>query len=156
MVVDDDSAVREMLKMLLTFDGHEVQTADSGEAALAELEHNTFDLILTDYSMPGMNGNQLAAIVKQSRPDQPVIMVTGHAAGFHHAGNPSMEVDYIIGKPFALADLREAIVWVMSPEETQPTASDQPATSPTALETAPTFWFPPTHSEDFKSGRMRP
>ena len=69
LVVDDEPAVCDAIKMMLEHDGHEVQTVDGGEAALVMLEHNTFDLITTDYSMAGMKGNQLAATVKKCRPD---------------------------------------------------------------------------------------
>src|ERR1017187_1683594 len=144
LVVDDEPDVRQAIKMMLEHDGHEVQTVDSGEAALALLEHNTFNLITTDYSMAGMKGNQLAATVKKCRPDQPIIMVTAFAADFHPSGKPSGGVDCVLNKPFTLIELREAIALVMSlkaarpatlapsassagsPEVRKPTGSNQP------------------------------
>jgi CheY-like chemotaxis protein len=120
LVVDDEPDVRQAIKMMLEHDGHEVQTVDSGEAALALLEHNTFDLITTDYSMAGMKGNQLAATVKKCRPDQPIIMVTAFAADFHPSGKPSGGVDCVLSKPFTLIELREAIALVMSLKAARP------------------------------------
>ena len=51
LIVDDEPSVCESIKMLLEHDGHKAQTVGSGEVALALLEHETFDLIITDYSM---------------------------------------------------------------------------------------------------------
>ena len=97
-------------------------TVDSGQAALAMLEHNTFDLIITDYSMAGMRGNQLAATIKKCRPDQPIIMVTAFAADFQTSGKPTGGVDCVLSKPFTLTELREAIAGVMSSKAAPPTA----------------------------------
>ena len=127
LVVDDEPDVRQAIKMLLEYDGHEVQTVDSGEAALALLEHNTFDLIITDYSMAGMKGNQLAATVKKCRPDQPIIMVTAFAADFHPSGKPTGGVDCVLSKPFTMIELREAIARVMSLKALLPATRVPPA-----------------------------
>ena len=109
LVVDDEPSVGNTIKMLLQFDGHEVEATHNSRDALAMFEPDRFDLIITDYAMPGMNGNQLAAAIKADAPDQPVIMITGHAGTF----SPSPSVDFIIGKPFRLEHLREAIAKVM-------------------------------------------
>jgi len=127
LVVDDEPDVRQAIKMMLEHDGHEVQTVDSGEAALALLEHNTFDLITTDYSMAGMKGNQLAATVKKCRPDQPIIMVTAFAADFHPSGKPTGGVDCVLSKPFTMIELREAIARVMSLKALLPATRVPPA-----------------------------
>jgi CheY-like chemotaxis protein len=150
LVVDDEPAVRQGIKMLLEHDGHAVQTVDSGEAALAMLEHNTFDLITTDYSMEGMKGNQLAAIIKKCRPGQPIIMVTAFAADFHPSGKPSGGVDCVLSKPFTLAELREAIAGVMSLKESQPATPDPSASLSDTPEVPP-----PSHPGKSSSGRMR-
>ena len=120
LVVDDEPDVRQAIKMMLEHDGHEVQTVDSGEAALALLEHKTFDLITTDYSMAGMKGDQLAAIIKQRWPGQPVIMATAFATDFHPSGKPSGGVDCVLNKPFSLVELRKAIALVMSLKAARP------------------------------------
>jgi CheY-like chemotaxis protein len=109
LVVDDESSVANTVKMLLQFDGHEAETSNSGRDALAMFESRRFDLVITDYAMPEMNGNQLADAIKADAPDQPVIMITGHSGTFL----PSSSVDSIIGKPFQLQHLREAIAKVM-------------------------------------------
>ena len=109
LVVDDEPAVGDTVKMLLKIDGHEVETTNSSQEALGLFESGRFDLVFTDYAMPGMNGNQLASAIKADAPDQPVIMITGHAGTLPL----SPSVDFIIGKPFRLEHLREAIAKVM-------------------------------------------
>ena len=108
-MVDDEPSVAHTVKMLLQFDGHEVEASHNSGDALAMFEPDRFDLVITDFAMPGMNGNQLAAAIKADAPDQPVIMITGHAGTF----SPSPSVDFIIGKPFRLEHLREAIAKVL-------------------------------------------
>jgi len=109
LVVDDEPAVCEAIKMLLECDGHKVQTANGGREALAILEQDKFDLVTTDFSMSGMKGDTLAAAIKQRLPNQPVLMISANAAIAQAAGNPLPGVDMVIGKPFLLEDLRKAI-----------------------------------------------
>ena len=72
LVVDDEAMVCESVRLLLAYDGHQVETACSGPDALAKLETAIFDLVFTDYSMPGMKGDELAAKIKQRDPNKPV------------------------------------------------------------------------------------
>ena len=113
LVVDDEPAVGDAIKMMLQFDGHEVQTANGSKEVLSLLEQGKFDLIITDYSMPGMKGDELAAVIKQRLPHQPIIMISAYAEMLKSSSNPLPGVDFIISKPFLLKDLREAIAWVL-------------------------------------------
>ena len=115
LVVDDEPSVGNTVKMLLKFDGHDVETANSSKEALGMFESGRFDLVFTDFTMPGMNGNQLAAAIKAGAPDQPVVMITAHAGTLP----PSPDVDFVVGKPFRLEHLREAIAKVL-PAESRP------------------------------------
>lgn len=108
-MVDDEPAVGNTVKMLLQFDGHQVEATHSSKEALALFELGRFDLVFTDYAMPGMKGDQLAAAIKSRAPDQPVVMITGHAGTLP----PSPDVDFVVGKPFQLAHLRQAIATVL-------------------------------------------
>lgn len=132
LVVDDEPSVGNTVKMLLKFDGHDVEAATSGKEALALFGQSRFDLVFTDYNMPGMNGNQLATAIKTGVPAQPVVMVTAHAG----AVTPSPDVDFIVGKPFQLRHLREAIAMVL-PEGSRLAEMDrslmpQPSPNPAA------------------------
>jgi CheY-like chemotaxis protein len=109
LVVDDEPMVCETIGMLLSFDGHEVVPAASGKEALALLEKNRFDLVITDYTMPGMKGDELALAVKARMPGQPVVMITAHAEMLKTKSPPLSGIDQLVSKPFQLEELRQAI-----------------------------------------------
>ena len=76
LVVDDDEVIRETLCELLSGE-YACQTADTAEAALTKLGARPFDVVLTDISMPGLNGMELLNRVLQSYPGTPVIIISG-------------------------------------------------------------------------------
>src|SRR5205809_7329531 len=78
LVVDDEPFVCEAVKMMLAFDGHAVETACSGKEALALFENGKFDVVITDFAMPTMKGDELAAAIKARSPTQPVVMITAY------------------------------------------------------------------------------
>jgi two-component system response regulator PilR (NtrC family) len=109
LVVEDEPQVRDVLKMLLSFDGHEVVTAGDADEALAAFEREPFDLVLTDYHMPGMKGDELALALKARLPGQPVVMVTAYAEMLKASTAPLRGVDQLVNKPFQIQELRDAI-----------------------------------------------
>ncbi|MEM7249316.1 MAG: sigma-54 dependent transcriptional regulator [Acidobacteriota bacterium] len=76
LVVDDEPGLRTMLKILFESSGARVQTAEDGRAALKQLGSGGFDAVVTDISMPGMNGHELLAHLVQEQPELPVVMMT--------------------------------------------------------------------------------
>ena len=118
LVVDDEPLVCDAVKMMLDFDGHVVATANNGKDALALFEQSKFDLIITDFEMPGMKGDELAAAIKARAPKQPVVMITAYSEMLQASGNPLTGVDFVISKPFLLENLREAIAKV-APQTTK-------------------------------------
>ena len=113
LVVDDEAFVCDAVKMMLAFDGHRVETANSAKEALTLFEKEKFDLVITDYAMPEMKGDELAAAIKSRAPNQPIVMITAYAEMLQASGNPLSGVDFVISKPFLLENLREAIVKVL-------------------------------------------
>jgi len=109
LVVDDEPLVCETVKMFLEFDGHKVSTAASGNEALDLFGRERFDLVVTDYTMPGMNGADLARAIKARQPGQPVVMLTAHAEMLKSSAVPLTGVDEMVSKPFQLEELRAAI-----------------------------------------------
>ncbi len=108
LVVDDEPFVCDAVKMMLTFDGHVVQTASNGVDALALFDQEKFDLVITDLAMPAMKGDALAAALKARDPKLPVVMITAYAETIRGSAQPP-GVDFVISKPFLLEHLREAI-----------------------------------------------
>ena len=112
LVVDDEPLVCDAVKMMLDFDGHVVETARSAKDALAMLDMAKYDLVITDFEMPIMKGDELAAAIKARDPKQPVILITAYAEMLQASGNPLKGIDCMISKPFLLENLREAIAKV--------------------------------------------
>lgn len=109
LVVDDESLVCHTVTILLKVDGHAVTTAGSGEEALKIFEAGKFDLVVTDYAMPGMTGAELAATIKSRAPAQPVVLLTAYAERLRNQPEVSGEVDFIIEKPLSIENIRRAI-----------------------------------------------
>ena len=112
LVVDDEPLICDAVKMMLDFDGHLVETAGNGKEALAILAERQFDVIITDFEMPIMKGDELAAAIKARDPKQPVVLITAYGEMLQACGNPLTGVDLVISKPFLLETLREAIAKV--------------------------------------------
>ena len=115
LVVDDEPLVCDAIKMILQHDGHVVETVGSAEDALTLLEKGKFDLVITDYKMPRMTGDELALAIKALDPAQPVIMMTAYAEMLKSAGHSLEGIDYMLSKPFLMTDLRTAVAAVTPP-----------------------------------------
>jgi len=77
LIVDNDASVRSLLSALLTYEGFNVVQSGNGLDALQELKTQHFDLVISDYHMPGLNGIQLLAICRHVWPETPVVIVSG-------------------------------------------------------------------------------
>jgi signal transduction histidine kinase len=117
LIVDDQEVICELLAEQLQTDGHTTGTALRGDDALNLFRTDSFDLVITDQSMPGMNGAQLAAALKVIAPHVPVILLTGFGDEMQAEKNRPQGVDLVLGKPVTNTDLRQAIFQVTSKEE---------------------------------------
>lgn len=93
--------MRELLRDI----GLRAETAADGFDALMQLRHGHWDLVFTDYAMPGMNGGELAREIKRLTPDLPVIMVTG----FSDLQLDRGVIDAVFEKPFTRDKICEAV-----------------------------------------------
>ncbi len=78
LIVDDDSLTRYSLKELLRLEGYPVETAEDGAVALQMLGENRFDVVISDISMPGLNGFELLKEIKHTCPDTIVLLITAY------------------------------------------------------------------------------
>ena len=78
LIVDDQAALREELAYALKYEGYDAVEAANGETALAEIGQGEFHAVLLDIKMPGMDGLQVLARLREDHPDLPVIMISGH------------------------------------------------------------------------------
>ena len=109
LIIDDEKRMCIVLKQALENDLTAVTTADSGEAAMAAMEIDRFDIILSDMKMPGMSGMDVLRKVKQESPGTEVMLMTAYAdAQTAVEAMKTGAYDYII-KPFEIAELRHKI-----------------------------------------------
>ncbi|MCY1226466.1 Regulatory protein AtoC [compost metagenome] len=80
LLVEDDRALREALADTLMIGGYDYRAVDCAEAALVALGEESFGLMVSDVNMPGMDGHQLLAIVRQRYPQLPVLLMTAFGA----------------------------------------------------------------------------
>jgi len=109
LLADDDAAALQLAARALTSDGHSVTTASDGQEALRLLEAQTYDILVTDLDMPGLDGFELFARAAPKMPTLKVLMVSGHADELGRArGFPSDRVA-TLAKPFTLPQIRAAV-----------------------------------------------
>lgn len=109
LVVDDQRALRKNLAFYLKSQGFTVETAESGEEALEIINGTSFDIVITDYKMEGMDGYELMKRVKNNRPAVEFIIMTAY-------GNIPLAVDIVrdgaadfIAKPFEYATILDKV-----------------------------------------------
>src|ERR1041384_4287174 len=108
LVVDDDDVISETLDELLSA-SYSCQKENTAAEALAKLEAQRFDVVLTDISMPGLNGTELLQRVVEKYPGTPVIIISGHSDQDHAQGLISRGAfDYLL-KPFRLEAVEASV-----------------------------------------------
>ena len=108
LVVDDDDNIRDTLYELLS-EQYVCQTAETAEKALARLEADPYDVVLTDISMPGLSGLELLGHVRQRFPNTPVIIVSGISDHEHAEGLIKLGAFEYLLKPFSLEVVEKSV-----------------------------------------------
>ena len=111
LIVDDEEPLRACLRTMLELEGYQVTEANNGARALKLFNVGEFDLVITDFQMPVMEGNKRAANIKLLAPTLPILMVTASARARCDAENP---VDALLNKPFTVTDLHCAVEKLLS------------------------------------------
>lgn len=113
LVVDDAPAIRTMLERVLRRAGYEVTSATDGIEAQRRLELESFDLVLTDISMPGLNGIALLRRVRERDPELPVILLTGAPTTATAIGAVNLDATAYLTKPIdneaLIAEVQKAL-----------------------------------------------
>lgn len=106
LIVEDNAHARELLCEMLAMLGYAIQAAGSAEEAIAILEKQRFDVLLSDINLPGMSGIELAKIVLAKAPGMQIIFASGY--GYLVADKTDFEF-VLLPKPFGLEQLSHAI-----------------------------------------------
>ena len=129
LVVDDNTRARQSMADVLRAAGHEVQACASAMEALKQLEKHSFDVIITDLQMPGMNGLEFIRAIEERKVDSQVVMVTAFASvssaveAMRHGA-----FDYI-EKPFDVEQLEQLVERALRQAEQEGKRSSVPAVS---------------------------
>lgn len=114
LVVDDEKLVRWSISKGLRRDSHEVVCAQDGEQAIAEAKETAFDLVITDFKMPGMNGVELLMHLKQLDPAPKVVILTAYSAELSRQTAIDLGACEYIEKPFLVDEMRELVRTLLS------------------------------------------
>ena len=120
LLVEDEEPLRACMRMMLEMGGYQVIEAGNGAEALNLFTTGEFDLVITDFEMPEMKGNELAVAIKLLAPSLPILMITASAAARREANNP---VDALLNKPFTVTELHCALERLLSARPEPPQLS---------------------------------
>jgi CheY-like chemotaxis protein len=107
VVIDAEPEVRDLVVDVLTSRGHRITAAAGGREGLDRFEAGCYDVVLTDLGMPDVNGWEVARVVKASRVDTTVLLLTGWADAMDP--NAAALVDGVLKKPFGVDELADAV-----------------------------------------------
>lgn len=105
LVIDDNKSVRTLLKIILNRNGNLIITAADGREGIKRFDDNFFDLIITDFSMPAIDGNEVACYIRNSdRSCTPIIGISSSPWLFEENN-----FDLILQKPFTLNEIEDSV-----------------------------------------------
>jgi CheY-like chemotaxis protein len=113
--VDDEAGVRAVLRDLLGGEGYTVVDAPDGPTGLALCETEPVDVVLSDVSMPGMSGWELAEACHARYPDVPVGLITGWGDRLDPAELARHGVRFVVAKPFEAAEVLHRVGAALAP-----------------------------------------
>src|SRR5277367_3356902 len=121
LIIDDEAGIRESLETLLSLEGYLIDTAPDGEAGLDAIGQRSYDLVLLDLALPGLNGIEVLAQIRERNPELPVIMITAYGTVTNVVDAIRAGAQNFVQKPWdnekLLADIRAAIARHRAEEE---------------------------------------
>ncbi len=113
LVVEDTATVAELIREMLLSFGYQVQLCLNAREAVATFEPGRFDLVITDYTMPGMSGLEFSQAVRAKSPGEKILLITGSA--FSLSADSAMPVNGILQKPFSAQEFEAAVLAALRP-----------------------------------------
>ena len=105
LVIDDEKSILDLVRLVLTRAGFEVEIAPDGQEGIQKFEDGHFDLVITDILMPGIDGRDVVKHIRNSdRPNTPIIGFSGTPWLLQNSG-----FDTVFTKPFPLKDLVNSV-----------------------------------------------
>jgi len=113
LIVDDEKAVRILLVEVLKLHDYKIDVVENGVEAISHIDRRSYDLIITDYMMPKMDGLELTRRIRSKYPSTPILVVTGN--GPIHDLLKSGATACIM-KPFNILELRNMVKIILNKE----------------------------------------
>lgn len=108
LVVDDQPGIRMLLSDILTNEGYQVSTAETGKGALEKASVNHYDLLILDYKLPFLDGVEVLQQLEQREIKTPAILISGLVNDIVHESSNSLIVK-VIAKPFNVQDIQQSV-----------------------------------------------
>lgn len=105
LIIEDEEILADNIAIYLKAGGADVAIANSGEQALAHLDHFAPQCVVVDFNLPGMNGLETMRRIRERFPEAFCILTTGQGSESVYVAARASGVDHILIKPFALPDL---------------------------------------------------
>jgi DNA-binding NtrC family response regulator len=109
LVVDDEKNVRVLFERVLSKEGYQVECAASGAEAIDKLAKHSFDVVVTDLKMDGIDGFDVIKKGKRERRDLPFVLISGYGTSQTASLAAKEGADVFLAKPIDLVDLKTAI-----------------------------------------------
>jgi len=118
LIVDDEAAIREMIREILARDQHDIDVADNGSAGLKQFQNKSYDLVITDLIMPEKEGLEFISDLKGTNTGVKILAISGGARMID--AEPHLEIAVYLGadaslkKPFEMNDLMSTVNRLLS------------------------------------------
>ena len=109
LIIDDEDSIRDYLSMMLEREGYEVSASENGKKALKLNTKKAYDVVITDIQLPGMTGLEILTALRESDPELPVIIITGHASQESAIEALNMGAFYYLLKPVSNEELKQVV-----------------------------------------------
>ena len=109
LVIDDEQIVLDSVKKILESEGYAVFTASTGGSGISHALSEPFDVVLTDISMPRIDGYKVIRDIRQFNPTIPIMIITGYASVNSAVEAMKLGANHYIEKPFSPEQLMSAI-----------------------------------------------
>jgi two-component system, NtrC family, response regulator AtoC len=130
LIVDDEAAIRQSLAESLAVEGYQTDSAETGEEALARLNTETYDLVVTDLKMPNVSGLELLQALRNQSRQTPVIMMTAYGDVDTAVESMRLGAYDFIQKPFKLSDMRKQVAAALRVTKVPETVTVDPGPTP--------------------------
>ena len=109
LLIDDDEWIRDSLSLFFESEGCHLMALETAEEGLGEIKKQGYDIIITDYKLPGMDGMEFLSRIKESHQHVIKILITAYGSEEVIAEAQSIGVEDIIEKPFTTKDIEDSL-----------------------------------------------